>query len=84
MNHAAAVLLCLIAPVAVRAGPVALPAKLIAATGGGAAGYDFADVSAEATGLVDRSDSAALRVAKSAFDAATNDDERLALLSMSL
>lgn len=42
------------------------------------------EVSADASGLIDRAGAEPLRLSKTAFDAATSDDERLVLLAMSL
>lgn len=65
------------------AAPVAVPAKLVAASGGAAAGLSV-EVSADATGIVDRAHGAALRLSPAAFGAAASDDERLVLMAMSL
>lgn len=66
-----------------HAAPVAVPAKLVAVSGEAAAGLAV-EVSADATGIVDRAGGATLRLSQAAFDAAASDDERLVLLSMSL
>lgn len=79
----AAALSLLVAAQAAHAAPFAVPAKLVAASGGAAAGKQV-EVSADAAGIIDRNGVEPLRLSKTAFDAATSDDERLVLMAMSL